>query len=126
MTGCNFWWFEYGGRFKDTIKASEDIKWELWKVVYGVWDYIKNSGKFPEAENLTLEWVGNIPGKRESRRFEGEYMLKQQDIIDVSQFMKPNGKLVWEAPKGKWTIIRMGIRVTGASTRPSPEPVIGL
>jgi len=86
MKGCNFWWFEYGGRFDDTIKATEDIKWELWKVVYGVWDYIKNSGKFPEAENLTLEWVGNIPGKRESRRFEGEYMLKQQDIIEQKQF----------------------------------------
>jgi len=86
MKGCNFWWFEYGGRFEDTVKATEDIKWELWKVVYGVWDYIKNSGNFPEAENMTLEWVGNIPGKRESRRFEGEYMLKQQDIIEQEQF----------------------------------------
>ncbi|WP_297089729.1 FAD-dependent oxidoreductase [uncultured Draconibacterium sp.] len=86
MTGCNFWWFEYGGRFEDTIENSEKIKWELWKVVYGVWDYIKNSGKFPEAENLTLEWVGNIPGKRESRRFEGDYMLIQQDIIEQREF----------------------------------------
>jgi hypothetical protein len=86
MKGCSFWWFEYGGRFEDTVKATEEIKWELWKVVYGVWDYIKNSGKFPEAENLTLEWVGTIPGKRESRRFEGEYMLKQQDIIEQKRF----------------------------------------
>jgi hypothetical protein len=86
MTGCNFWWFEYGGRFKDTVKSTEDIKWELWKVAYGVWDHIKNSGEFPEAENLTLEWVGTIPGKRESRRFEGEYMLKQQDIIEQKKF----------------------------------------
>jgi len=53
-------------------------------------------------------------------------ILKQQDIIDVSQFMKPNGKLVWDVPKGNWTIVRMGKRVTGASTRPSPKPVIGL
>ncbi len=86
MTGCNFWWFEYGGRFEDTIKTTEDIKWELWKVVYGAWDYVKNSGKFPESENLTLEWVGTIPGKRESRRFEGDYMIKQQDIIEQKQF----------------------------------------
>ncbi len=53
-------------------------------------------------------------------------ILNQEDIIDVSEFLQPNGHLVWDAPKGKWTIIRMGIRVTGASTRPSPEPVIGL
>ena len=61
---------------------TERIKWDLWSVVYGVWDYIKNSGKFPEAENMTLAWVGTIPGKRESRRFEGDYMLTQQDIIE--------------------------------------------
>ncbi|GAF05035.1 FAD-dependent oxidoreductase [Saccharicrinis fermentans] len=80
MTGCNFWWFEYGGRL-DTIHETEEIKWELSKVIFGVWDYIKNSGKFEDVENLTLEWVGNVPGKRESRRFEGLYMMKQQDVI---------------------------------------------
>jgi len=79
--GCKLWWIEYGG-FMDTVHDTEKIKWELWKIVYGVWNYIKNSGNFPEADTLTLEWVGMIPGKRESRRFEGDYMLKQQDIIE--------------------------------------------
>lgn len=79
--GCWLWWLEYGGRL-DTIHETETIKWELWKVIYGIWDYIKNSGNFPEAETLTLEWVGTIPGKRESRRFEGDYMLIQQDIVE--------------------------------------------
>lgn len=84
-TGCNLWWIEYGGRL-DTVHDSETIKMELWRVVYGVWDYIKNSGNFPAAENLTLEWVGHIPGKRESRRFEGDYMLTQDDVIKRTQF----------------------------------------
>lgn len=79
--GCKLWWLEYGGRL-DTVHDTEKIKWELWKVAYGAWDYIKNSGDFPEAETMTLEWVGTIPGKRESRRFEGDYMLRQQDIVD--------------------------------------------
>lgn len=78
--GCQLWWIEFGGR-RDTVYDTEEIKWELWKIVYGVWNYIKNSGKFPEAETMTLEWVGQIPGKRESRRFEGDYMLIQQDIV---------------------------------------------
>ncbi|WP_370980225.1 FAD-dependent oxidoreductase [Agaribacterium sp. ZY112] len=84
-SGCKFWWLEYGG-ILDTIHQSEDIKFELWKIVYGIWDYIKNSGKFEDVENLTLEWVGTVPGKRESRRFEGQYMLKQQDIVEQTQF----------------------------------------
>ena len=79
--GCQLWWIEYGGRL-DTVHDTELIKWELWKVVYGVWNYIKNSGNFPEAQTMTLEWVGHIPGKRESRRFEGDYILTQQDIVE--------------------------------------------
>ncbi len=83
--GCRFWWFEFGGR-TDTVHNTEEIKWELWKVIYGVWDYIKNSGSFEDVDDLTLEWVATVPGKRESRRFEGLYMLKQQDLIEQKPF----------------------------------------
>jgi hypothetical protein len=79
--GRRLWWFEYGGRL-DTVRDTEEIKWELWRIVYGAWDYIKNSGKHPEAANYALDWVGLVPGKRESRRFEGPYILRQQDIVE--------------------------------------------
>jgi hypothetical protein len=82
--GCSLWWVEYGGR-KDTIHDSEEIKWELWRVIYGIWNHIKNSGEYPDSGNLTLEWVGTIPGKRESRRFEGDYMLTQKDVVEQRQ-----------------------------------------
>lgn len=81
LNGCDLWWLEWGGRL-DTVHESETIKWELWKIVWGVWNYIKNSGDFPEADNMTIEWVGAIPGKRESRRFMGDHLLCQQDIIE--------------------------------------------
>lgn len=81
LNGCDLWWLEWGGRL-DTVHESEEIKWELWKIVWGVWDHIKNSGQFPEAANMTIEWVGAIPGKRESRRFVGDHLLCQQDIIE--------------------------------------------
>ena len=78
--GRQLWWLEYGGRL-DTVHETEEIKWELWSVVYGIWDFIKNSGRFSDVENLTLEWVGTIPGKRESRRFEGDHILTQKDVV---------------------------------------------
>jgi len=81
--GCRLWWLEYGGNL-DTVHQTEEIKWELWRVAYGVWNYIKNSGNFLEAENLTLEWMGTIPGKRESRRFMGDVILTQNDIVGQS------------------------------------------
>jgi hypothetical protein len=80
-SGCRLWWLEYGGRL-DTIHDTELIKWELWRVALGIWNYIKNSGEFPGSETLTLEWIGAIAGKRESRRFEGLYMMRQQDLVE--------------------------------------------
>lgn len=82
--GCDLWWLEYGGE-KDTIRDGESIRMELQKLQYGLWNYIKNSGRF-DADNLELEWVGTLPGKRESRRFLGEYVLNQNDILHHSTF----------------------------------------
>ena len=74
----NFWWMELGGT-KDSIHQTEEIKDELLKIAFGVWDHIKNHGDH-NAENWVLEWVGFLPGKRESRRYVGDYILTQNDI----------------------------------------------
>ncbi|MCM3626832.1 FAD-dependent oxidoreductase [Paenibacillus glycanilyticus] len=83
-SGCHYWWIEFGGEL-DAVTDNEAIRDELWSVIYGVWDYIKNSGKF-DADNMTLEWIGALPGKREYRRFVGDYILNQNDIIAQSRF----------------------------------------
>ena len=49
-----YWWFEWGGQL-DTIKDNAEIRHELLRITLGVWDYIKNSGEFPEAANWGLE-----------------------------------------------------------------------
>ncbi|VGO20490.1 FAD-dependent oxidoreductase [Pontiella sulfatireligans] len=80
-----FWWVELGDEF-DTIAAREDNRHKLMAYFYGVWDHIKNSGDFPEADNLALDWVGSIPGRRESRRFMGDHVLCQNDMLDYRHF----------------------------------------
>lgn len=75
-----YWWFEWGGQL-DTLKDNAAIRHELLRITLGVWDYIKNSGEFPEAANWGLEWVGSIPGKRESRRFHGPHRLTEHDVL---------------------------------------------
>jgi len=82
--GCNYWWIEWGGEL-DTVSDNERIRDELWGVVYGIWDHIKNSGAF-DADTLTLDWVGAIPGKREYRRFVGDHTLTQQDLLTQRTF----------------------------------------
>ncbi|MCU0791402.1 MAG: FAD-dependent oxidoreductase [Opitutaceae bacterium] len=80
-----YWWFEWGGQL-DTLKDNDEIRHELLRITLGVWDYIKNSGEFPEAANWGLEWVGSIPGKRESRRFHGPYRLTEHDVLRPQGF----------------------------------------
>ncbi|MHA6485461.1 FAD-dependent oxidoreductase [Paenibacillus sp. strain BS8-2] len=83
-SGCHYWWIEWGGEL-DTVHENETIRDELWAVIYGIWDYIKNSGKF-DSETMTLEWVGSIPGKREYRRFIGDSVLTQNDVLAQREF----------------------------------------
>ena len=83
-TGVNFWWIELGGE-QDTIADTQQLNMELLKIAFGVWDHIKNRGDHG-AENWELEWVGFLPGKRESRRYEGDYMLTQQDLSQGRPF----------------------------------------
>ena len=74
-----YWWIELGGDYDDIIRQSEDIRDELVKCVYGVWDHLKNQGDHG-VDNLDLDWVGMVPGTRESRRLEGDYLLNENDV----------------------------------------------
>ncbi len=79
------WSFEYGGQL-DVVYDSEEIDLELRRLVYGIWDYIKNSGKYPEAATYALKRIHSRSGARESRRFHGDYMLTQNDIEEKRAF----------------------------------------
>lgn len=80
----NQWYYELGGD-KDQTRDYQEILAQHRAFVYGVWDYIKNSGKFP-AENYDLEYVSSMPGKREWRRLMGDVILTEKDIVDQTQF----------------------------------------
>jgi hypothetical protein len=79
-----YWWIEWGGQL-NTIRDNERIRFELLAIVLGVWDYIKNSGQHPSSAHWAMDWIGMIPGKRESRRLVGDYMLVQQDLQDPAR-----------------------------------------
>lgn len=75
-----YWWAEWGGQL-DTIRDNETIRHESLAITLGIWDHIKNSGRFPQAENWALEWISFVPGKRESRRFLGRTVMTESDVL---------------------------------------------
>ena len=74
----NFWYLELGGN-RDSIGDTEQLRDELVALATGTWDYIKNSGNF-DVDNWDLDFLGFLPGKRESRRMVGEHILTQPEI----------------------------------------------
>jgi len=79
------WWIEIGS--DDDIIADQEInRHKLMGHLHGLWDYIKNSGKFPESKNLALTWVGSLPSRRESRRFIGDYIHSERDLTELKHF----------------------------------------
>ena len=67
-----------------------------------------------------------LPDPVHHEKVDKSFVLQHDEVIDISEFLRPNGRLIWNAPVGNWNIIRMGKRVTGASSRPAPAPAIGL
>ncbi|MBQ8907137.1 MAG: FAD-dependent oxidoreductase [Clostridia bacterium] len=81
---CNFWWIELGGEW-DCIHDTDKCREELLKICYGVWDHMKNHGDHG-VDNWELEWIGFLPGKRESRRYVGKYVVNQNDVEAEGRF----------------------------------------
>ena len=82
--GDNFWWIEVGGEW-DCIHDTDRCRDELLKIAYGVWDHMKNKGDH-DVDNWELEWIGFLPGKRESRRYVGKYIVNQNDVEAEGRF----------------------------------------
>ena len=80
-----YWWIELGGGNEHTIDDAEQIRDELVKSVTGVWDHIKNGGDHG-AKRYLMDWMGFYPGKRESRRLTGDYVLTANDCLDGARF----------------------------------------
>lgn len=100
-----YWWVEWGGEL-DTIHDNARIRHELLRIALGVWDHIKNGCQgettntgydkwmdAPEArapverpDNWSLDWIGMLAGKRESRRFLAPRVIDENDIVSGRVF----------------------------------------
>ena len=80
-----YWWAEWGGE-RDTIKDNETVRDELLAIVLGIWDHVKNGPDDFDASHWALDWFGFVPGKRESRRFVGQHILTESDLMEYREF----------------------------------------
>ena len=75
------------GALRDQVTEFERIRDYALRVTFGNWAVLKNHERFKsEFANRRLAWVAYIGGKRESRRLLGDVILRQQDIVNQTDF----------------------------------------
>lgn len=52
--------------------------------------------------------------------------ITKEAIVELTQYMQKDGTLVWDAPPGRWNILRLGYTPTSKTNHPSPESGRGL
>ena len=83
-------WYWEVGMVEDQMAQAERIRDYGMYVVYSNWSYIKNRASFRDEYAASyLGWVAHVAGKRESRRLLGEFVLREQDLVDFTIY--PDG-----------------------------------
>ena len=66
---------------------------------------------YPNADSYVWKTQPEIENK--------ELAISQEGILDISNKMDAEGNLNWEAPEGKWTVMRFGMTPTGVENHPA-------
>ena len=66
-----------------------------------------------------------VPASADQPSVSSAQCIPGAQVIDLTGRLTPDGKLSWDVPQGRWTILRFGRTVTGQNTRPAPEPGLG-
>ena len=109
-----YWWIEIGVPYH-TIHDAETIRHELTRHALGVWDWMKNRDPVMKEKCRTyaLDFVGQVPGKRESRRVYGRHWLDENQLQANTAF--PD-----EICHGGWFI---DLHTPGGLLAPTSEPL---
>jgi hypothetical protein len=66
------------------------------------------------------------PGPAASKELPAAMVIDRSKIVDLTSRMDERGRLAWDAPPGKWTILRFGHTSTGVENAPAPASGRGL
>lgn len=89
------WYWEVGMR-DDQVADAEKIRDYGMYVAYSNWSYLKNRSSVRDRyANSYLGWVAHVAGKRESRRLLGEFVLREQDLMNFTIYPDGTASTSW-------------------------------
>ena len=101
---------------KITIKANHEIS--IGKINF--FSSARNDDWEAQAGWTLRSLMRNPPAKQSEAAW-----VKSAEVRDVTAFMKPDGTFAWDAPAGKWAVVRVGHVNTLRKNGPAPKEGTG-
>lgn len=80
------------------------------------WESVLNPGEDFYRDVAVLALPAIHPGEA----------VSLERVLDVTQQMDPDGRLVWAVPPGEWTVLRLGVASENGPNHPAPPEAMGL
>lgn len=80
----------------------------------------------PNRAGEFLARTGVVRGNSLTPELQSGFGAPVSDIVNLTDRLSPDGRLDWEVPAGKWTILRIGHVPTGKDNHPAPPEGTGL
>lgn len=81
--------------------------------------------RIPEVTRKSgVDW--RLPTEKDGKPAPRGAATPRDNVIDLTGRMDMEGRLVWDAPPGRWLVLRCGHASNFKMTRPSPQAAVGL
>jgi len=117
-----------GPRHYQGVLAQPETRAEFYRDI-AVLAFPAPQGDFRLAnirEKAAFDHTTDLDPKAAVEKVPPEQMVGEGSITDISPLMNADGRLTWQVPAGKWTILRFGHTSTGAMGSPAPRTGWGL
>ena len=94
--------------------------------VFAIPASLDNGFRVQEWESKAGQRGGYAGRQPDLKALPKDAAIPLESILDVSQCLQQDGTLVWDAPPGRWKVLRLGHTPTGMTNKPAPASATGL